>query len=258
MYSCRSDLFVTECTYCSFRSDDKILLIRHLFQAHCHQDNFEYECEISLCTHHFTTGATYASFLTHCNRKHGNWRSLISKTCGSGDHHSLQSVTEDGSDVPNQLQQEQSADTDLDTSDFNASGMHDIEDTFTTEKEAALFLLTLKEKYRLTQASLDFAVGCVNNIVNKTVKFIEESVMSSLGDQRDILLSNSCFSQIDLFQNLKTEYQQTKFYREHFGLVVSLYYCSLCSSYVCMHKLCNQNTYSTRLAMCDCFVTLCL
>lgn len=46
------------------------------------------------------------------------------------------------------------------------------------EQVAALFLLTLKEKYRLTQASLDFALGSSTNIVNMTVRNIKESLQS--------------------------------------------------------------------------------
>ena len=40
--------------------------------------------------------------------------------------------------------------------------------------------------------------------------------------QSDLLLS-SCFQQADLFPNLQTEYQETKYYKENFGLIVSFF-----------------------------------
>lgn len=71
------------------------------------------------------------------------------------------------------------------------------------EQVAALFLLTLKEKYRLTQTSLDFALSSVTNIANMTVRNIKESVQGQLSENNDLLLK-SCFPEKDLFSNLKT------------------------------------------------------
>ena len=48
-----------------------------MFQAHCSESNFHYVCGITDCPHIFKTGATYASFLTHCNCKHINWREIL-------------------------------------------------------------------------------------------------------------------------------------------------------------------------------------
>ena len=80
---------------------------------------------------------------------------------------------------------------------------------------AALFLLTLQEKYRLSQKAVNFAVGSISTIVDSVCDSIKESVKNSL----DL---NSCFDFEDPFSSLQTEYQQTKFYREEFGLVVCI------------------------------------
>ena len=60
-----------------------------------------------------------------------------------------------------------------------------------------------------------FAVGSISTIVDSVCDSIKESVKNSL----DL---NSCFDFEDPFSSLQTEYQQTKFYREEFGLVVCI------------------------------------
>ena len=65
------------CDYCSFCCRKRLLLIKHQFQAHRFEDNFNYKCEISSCGHVFARNASYASFLTHCNRKHDKWREAL-------------------------------------------------------------------------------------------------------------------------------------------------------------------------------------
>ena len=70
------------------------------------------------------------------------------------------------------------------------------EDTIKTA--AAKFLLNLKEKYKLTQVSLDYTVKAVEDL---------------------LLLSNKRLE--NPFEDLKTECQQNKFFKENFGLIVS-------------------------------------
>ena len=82
------------------------------------------------------------------------------------------------------------------------------------EHTAALFLLTFQEKYRLSQTATNFSVGSINSIVDSVLESIKEST------EMDI----SFFSYSDPFSSLQTEYQQSKFYREQFGLVVIYYF----------------------------------
>ena len=84
---------------------------------------------------------------------------------------------------------------------------------------AALFLLTFKEKYRLTQKSIDYAVGSINKIVDSVCASVQDSLQQSLPTTNAELMQ--CFDYDDPFCALQTEYQQTKFYRQEFGLVVS-------------------------------------
>ena len=96
------------------------------------------------------------------------------------------------------------------------------------EEKAALFLLSYKEKYRLSQKSIDYAVGSINSICSGVCNSIRDSVKRKCDANTWDYVKDS-FHTPDLFENLKTEYFQTKFYRQHFGLVVSLLNYSKCT-----------------------------
>ena len=94
------------------------------------------------------------------------------------------------------------------------------------QKSAALFLLTLKEKYRLTQTALNFAVGQVKHMVGFMAEDMQAAVQSEMIEMHTTAAElpeiTSCFQNFNPFAGLETEYQQTKFYVEHFDLVVSI------------------------------------
>ena len=64
----------------------------------------------------------------------------------------------------------------------------------------------------LPQAAIDFAVGAVNGIVTNAC----ESLLTRVN------LPTTDFELDDPFASLQTEYQQSKFYRQEFGMVVSV------------------------------------
>lgn len=90
-------------------------------------------------------------------------------------------------------------------------------------QSAAQFLLTIKEKYHLTQAAVDYGVGSVNQMVSHVCEELHVSVVRTLQNNNIAIPEelNDTFTLIDPFQGLATEYQQSKYYQEHFGLMVS-------------------------------------
>ena len=97
--------------------------------------------------------------------------------------------------------------------------------TIIPERAAALFLLSYKEKFRLTQKAIDYAVGSVNTIAESVCADVKESIQKKFHEKGDSVTVDDiteCCVYRDPFSNLKTEYLQSKFYRENFGLVVSL------------------------------------
>ena len=92
------------------------------------------------------------------------------------------------------------------------------------ERSAALFLLTLKEKYQLTQSAVDFAISQVKEMMFYDMEDKRAELEKALG-QIDVESSvklgvSDCLKYRNPFSGLETEYMQAKYYREHFGLVV--------------------------------------
>ncbi len=212
---------VQECKDCSFRCEELLNLIKHCFQTHSFEPAFSLVCGIQGCLHQFKFGSTFSSFKTHATRKHPNWRNEL------GSHRASIQLSDDNNSVtydpevssfdevtyPNECP---SSDSDTaDESDGDTGPARSVEET------AALFLLTLKEKYKLTQTALNFALGGVNQIVTGVCDSIEQSLKASIDTSTLGFNISSVFEYNDPFSTLQTEYQQSKFYREHFGLVVS-------------------------------------
>ena len=63
----------------------------------------------------------------------------------------------------------------------------------------------------------------VKNITDLSANSIKQPVMKELQESGDIVSPSldQCFLPINPFDELKTEYQQTMFFKEKFGLVVS-------------------------------------
>ena len=86
------------------------------------------------------------------------------------------------------------------------------------------FILTVKEKYKCSQASLNYIMQTVNEITKLSANDIKQSVMKELQESGSVVpCLDQCFLPDNPFDELTTEYQQTKFFKEKFGLVVSEY-----------------------------------
>lgn len=216
------------CNYCCFCCIDKITFIKHRFQAHSFESTFSYKCEISSCNHLFTSGSSYASFLTHCNRNHDKWREFLSAYVSLGE------INGPGPSGEPLVNEDHSSDetvtlsnaSDIVVDPLNYEDLMEVEHCNTPEmdieRSVGQFLLIFKEKYRLTQAALNFALSSLTDIIKLTTKNIEQSVQRQLVEIDPSIDSLSqCFTFSDPFINLRTEYQQNKFYRDNLGLIVS-------------------------------------
>lgn len=85
-------------------------------------------------------------------------------------------------------------------------------------KSSALLLLCLKERHRLTQSAVNFSICQIKQMMARVLDDVKASVKHRVGEI-DI---EDCFD-VDPFEGLGSEYLQTKFYREHFDLVVSCF-----------------------------------
>ena len=215
------------CRYCCYCCDRMLHLVKHIFETHSFDPTFAYVCGINGCIHLFKVGSTYSSFKTHANRKHPKWKD------------EMENITPpDGSVVPRnsltslegrvalsvRIPNEESSFNDIDPVVVPGAVLDETSSFHSPERTAAMFLLTFKEKYKLPQASINFAVSAINQIVVSVCESVKMSVKSSAQELTNEEIASRIQCQ-DPFASLQTEYQQTKFYRDVFGLVVSCYTC---------------------------------
>ena len=218
------------CSFCAYRSNIKLDLIKHLFEAHGLDATFRYQCGISSCTRVFASGSCFDAFRGHCIRKHLNWQQMLTISL---------EPTQDNKDPPvdSTMSDGLSAIHSEGAGGSVAISSHDCEeasirysDVFTDDiehgsneqltlavqketikRDAAKFILNLKERYKLTQASLDYTIKAVDNLMFLSSKMAKQSLAE--GDQGQYS---------SLFDDLQTEYLQTKYFKENFGLIVSV------------------------------------
>lgn len=189
------------CKYCPYYCSSWKVHMRHTFECHSSTPNFLYPCEVSGCTQTFKT---FSAISSHLQRRHPcDWTQLEGGTgCDTGN----------GSGQAGALLH---CDEDDFSEEVIATNSH-----LLAQKSTALLLLTLKERHRLTQTAVNFSVGQIKQMFLHVLDDVKASVKGRLGNSEvDIA---ECFD-VDPFRGLDTEYLQTKFYREHFNLVVSLH-----------------------------------
>ena len=226
------------CQYCDFLSHSWRELLKHTFQAHSALPGFRQSCPVQGCLQSFSN---YSSMLSHLSRHHGGLSNISDDTVS---HETPISAHETGSsndeivgdgDVDvNNLQREyyftdspHSRDDVTHNKDANtaitAAATDHSRCQFTSEKAAALFLLNLKERHRVTQEGIDFTVDQVQNMVSGILDDVKESIICRVGNDDAQLIAdiNDTFDSHQPFRNLKTKYMQQLFYKNHFNLIVS-------------------------------------
>ena len=199
--------------------------MKHLFQAHNSETDFRYACEISSCSRVFVAGDSFDAFRSHCSRYHYNWKAQFvnedEDTFSEMEVHVSNSVS-----VVHKDGLEDSS-VEGDHPDNGCFG-DDVSNTSNCDNivmNAAHFILNLKEKFKLSQVSLDFVIKSVEELLQLSANTIKQQVLEALLQEGVVispLLIDDCFTQVTPFGSLKTEYQQTKFYKESFNLIVRL------------------------------------
>ena len=218
------------CVYCSFQSNNKLCVVKHLFEAHNFESNFCYACEITPCQRIFVTGDSFNAFRSHCTRYHLNWKDTLNSMPNEDEY----TLDDDGDltvnaiemnnhvcDSVTEMDTRQSTELEEASSDYNNEASIDNRHS-DVETTVAHFILNLKEKFKLTQASLNFAIKSVEELVMVSANNVKQSIKNEVGDTAIINIPDHCFVPESPFLNLKSEYQQTKFFKENFNLVVSL------------------------------------
>lgn len=244
------------CQLCSFRSSTWRLWLRHTFEAHSSEPTFHLRCGIGGCC---LTFKHLSSMLSHLSRKHPGQCEISSNNPSSVGEEESKDVTHyvhDTDDpVPSsgELRARESEDTSDDFRDdqptselvetpgsYNDTNTNENVDPLervtsnsssSRKKAAGIFLLTLKEQHRLTQTSVNFALSQVKLMMSNIVQDVQCKVENEL--QQHLASTgfsvpdlNNCFKSTNPFEGFETEHMQTKFYRQHFNLLVSDNNCS--------------------------------
>ena len=224
---------INRCGFCSFQSVDKLVFVKHIFQAHNTEEGFSYTCGFLNCSRTFIMGTSFDAFRSHCTRYHDGCIERCLPTMltrvDEDDGVETHSVTcstniEEGMDTNNPhtnsaedfacLESEMVNDKDVESEMINDEDV---------QLAAARFILILKEKHKLTQMSLDYAIKGIEEITMLSANRFKHSVMSVLNESGSSINATlrDCLIPTSPFVNLKTEYQQNKFFKENFGLIVS-------------------------------------
>lgn len=216
-----------KCSSCSFLTSAKIDFIKHSFSSHSSERSFKLMCGIDGCLHMFKHGSTFSSFKTHASRKHTDWRNRllipapvhVVHTMTSNDNSQLTEASSSSEDSTEVCHHVTSTPPSLMPVEHTESECRSL----IPEENAALFLLSFKERFKLPQKALDFAIGSITSISEDLCDSVKTAMKVRL-QEKGSSFSNSdideCCTYTDIFEGMMTEHLQSKFYKEHFGLVV--------------------------------------
>ena len=213
---------VFSCSICPYCLDARFYLIKHTFDCHSMEPYFHFICGFQGCQHSFRVGSSFSSFKSHASRKHKNWQAVLEVDDAESSIRSLSAAGTRSDSVapgdvdlplispvtngPDMTMEQPSVSFVQENSDMNKKNTAEF-GVSPACKSAAMLLLTFKERYNLPQTAVDFAVGTINGIISNVCDSIQ--------------VPHACEVE-DPFALLETEYKQNKFYRDVFGLVVSV------------------------------------
>ena len=226
------------CSFCSYRCLIWRDLNRHYFVAHSSEPLFLQKCVVTSCSQTFRT---YSSFNSHLNRKHRgvDVESEARKSLLSNEIFTLENTERIDGTIESEAAEMDIGDSHMGRSygsgETSTENQHDQEDDEVRscqlyasnddrERSAALLLLTVKERFKLTQSAIDFITQQVHNIISYGVDDIQKVVEEWLESQGISANFTELAARLEPLRNpfaaIETEYMQSKFYRDHFNLVV--------------------------------------
>jgi hypothetical protein len=188
-----------KCCLCdSFAAPRFIQVVRHIGKIHSFDPNFSITCGIDGCTSHFKKFSAYRS---HFYRKHNFSRDTEEQQ---------EACADDSGGVDPEVE--------IETTLGNPKP--------TVQDAAARFLLMMKEARRLSQQAVsDVSVGVVKLMTAKLDE-LQDKVMVALDSDNLTVAKERVASlfedehHLNPFRGLETQYQQEKYYKRHFNLLV--------------------------------------
>ena len=181
--------------------------MRHSFEAHSSSPNFIFTCGVNGCPQTFSK---LSGMMSHLSRKHKGVdldNTQVVSEFSPTSREENNATLDEGMDVG----QPESTAADNDPEAENK-----------LERSAALFLISLKERFEITQSALDFAVFQVQQMIEFAVEDVRESIKNTFlpglqgcAGAESLPDIEECFHTPNPFTNLQSEYLQSKYYRQH-------------------------------------------
>ena len=92
----------------------------------------------------------------------------------------------------------------------------------TLQRSCALYLLTLKEKYKLTQTAVDFVVSQTKDTIQTVNDNLHQSVHDSICSGNQPNFDHIFESAPNPYSGLETQYLQSKYIENNLGVVVCM------------------------------------
>ena len=217
------------CQLCGLLSPNLRSYVSHLRQVHSKDPNFSLTCEIRGCSQLFST---FGAFNSHVYRAHRDSLGLDTSANKAGP--SQQDSNEEPIESTMQLGSQFSPiyycfdnfelPEDIQYDIWHLLGV----DQQQEQKEAAKFLLKLKEICRVSERTVNEVVTGYRHLFAHSLRILKARVKDSLGNagvnMSDTDGLEEAFADVpDVFQGLHTSYLQEKYFRDHFNLRVSSY-----------------------------------
>jgi hypothetical protein len=186
--------------------------LKHVQLFYAHQPGFSITCGLDGCLRSFSS---FRSFRNHVYSYHGGDSNL--------------ELQQDGGNVDDPTSGDDEDEDGVD-GDGDAGATWEMNAIQPSQRNAAMFLMGLKEKHMITQAALQGVIEGVTTLMQSQLDAlytqVHQQLLQSGVSQTTIDELQPLFSGDGIFgrpfQGLETHYQQLKFYRQHFNLVVSL------------------------------------
>ena len=177
----------------------------HAFETHSSEANFKFSCWF--CSQTFNV---YSSMVSHLLRKH---RGEMDRE--ESNKPIVEQIRDDSESMIHYYMH------------IDDDGDDDVSQSWVSEsshyrlcRAAALFLLTLKEKHKLTQPAINFSVFQVQQMLTYALDNMKGTIQQCAFRTFGAELPDLNDFTIDPFEELLTEHMQTKFFKDHFDLTV--------------------------------------
>ena len=223
--SARAGAEPLSCQLCGYLSPT---LRIHLRQVHSKDDQFSVICGIQQCRQRFSTFGAYNS---HVYRMHRSSLGLnVHKAVGANDEQNSSELEVTPSENPTPEEVYQGPTYQFENYDPPEELQYDVwhllgVDKDQQQKEAATFLLKLKEVCNVSEHTVSEVIAGYQGLLKNTLAVAKASVKDTLGNAgvcvADIAGLDEAFANVqDVFQGLETTYLQEKYFRDRFNMVV--------------------------------------